>query len=283
MEPLERGYGHTLGNALRRVLLTSLPGAAVTFVKIAGVRHQFTTIPGLKEDLTEFILNIKQLRIRMDTQKPVKLILEAVGPGEVNAAKIKTPAGVEIFNKDLVLGNLSDKKSKISCEITVERGFGYSPFEERESEILGVIPVDALFSPVVQVNYRVETTRVGRVADYDRLVLEIATDGTILPSQALREAAEILVVYFTQVAEPKQPSKKKEGSLKTPSEVLRLTVEEIALPTRIANALEKNEYKTVADLVNAKKEDLATIKNLGEKSIKIIEAALKEKGVSAFG
>lgn len=279
LEPLEQGYGQTVGNALRRVLLTSLPGAAVTFVKIAGVRHQFTTIAGLKEDVVELILNIKKLRIRYSGEKPVKISLETTGPGEVTAQKIKAPANVEIINKDLVLGTLADKKSKLGLEMTVERGFGYSPFEERKSETLGVIPIDAAFSPVTRVNYTVEATRVGRMTNYDKLILEVTTDGTIAPSSAIREAGKIIISYFEQIIEPKKVKVEKRQEIEVAPEVLKLMVEELALPTRIVNALEKSGYKTVEDLVGANKKDIAKVKNLGSKSMKIIEAALSEKGV----
>lgn len=279
LEPLEEGFGHTLGNALRRVLLTRLPGTAVTSVKIAGVRHQFTTIPGFKEDVVELILNIKKIRIRHDGEKPVKLTLEATGPGEVKAGKIKVPAGVEIINKDLVLGTLADKKSKLRVEMTAEKGLGYSPFEDRKSESLGVIPIDAIFSPVIKVNYKVEATRVGRMTNYDKLILEVTTDGTISPLQAVKEAAKILVGHFAQIVEPKIPKMKEEKEEKLKPEILRLTVEELNLPTRIVNALENSDYKTVADLLSSDRKKIAGVKNLGEKSIKIIEVALKEKGV----
>ncbi|MDP3954793.1 MAG: DNA-directed RNA polymerase subunit alpha [bacterium] len=280
LSPLATGYGLTLGNALRRVLLSSLPGAAVTFVKIAGARHSFATLPGLKEDIVQFIFNVKKLRIRLDVEGPVKITLDASGPGVVTAAQIKTSAGVEVINKDLILGNLADKKSKLSCEMTVENGFGYSPFEERKSETLGVIPIDATFSPIVRVNYNVETARVGRVANYDALSIEVATDGTITPEEALKESAKILVSYFQQVIEPKTYKKEKESNKsKVPADALKLTVEELSLPTRITNALEKNGFKTAADLVGEKRKEIVRIKNLGQKSIKIIDVALAEKGV----
>lgn len=279
LEPLESGYGQTLGNALRRVLLTSLPGAAVTFVKVTGARHQFTTLPGLKEDIVEFILNVKKLRIRMEVEGPVKINLEMVGPGEITADKIKTPSGVEVLNKDLVLGHLADKKAKISCEMTVEKGYGYVPFEDRKSETLGLISVDSAFSPIVRVNYHVETTRVGRVANYDRLILEVVSDGTISPSEAMREAARILVSYFNQVVEPKAIEEQTESKVVVPSDLSRLTIEELFLPTRISNALEKNDFRTVSDLVGSRRREIPKIKNLGEKSMKIIDAALVEKGV----
>ncbi len=279
IEPLEQGYGHTLGNALRRVLLTSLPGAAVTFVKITGVRHQFTTLSGLKEDLVELILNIKKIRIEYQGKDPVKVKLEATGPGEVKAKKIKAHAGVEITNPDLVLANLADKKSKLSVELTIESGFGYSPFEERKSDILGVIPVDASFSPIIRANYKVGATRVGRLTNYDRLILELETDGTIAPREAVKEAAKILVAYFKQVVEPKVPKKKIEEQPSISHETLRLSVQELNLPTRIVNALEQAGYKTVADLIAIDKKEVAKVRNLGEKSLKIIKIALKEKEV----
>lgn len=279
LEPLEQGYGLTVGNALRRVLLSSLPGAAVTFVKIAGVRHQFTTIPGLKEDVVEFILNIKKLRIRYSGDKEVKIKLEASGPGEIKASEIKTPASVQVVNKDLVLGTLADKKSKVSVEMTIEKGYGYSPFEERKSETLGVIPIDVLFSPVVRVNSRVEATRVGRMTNFDKLILEVSTDGTISPLAAVKQAAKTIIPYFEQIVEPKKPKVREEEKVQISSEVLKLMVEELALPTRIVNALEKAGYKTIEDLVSVSKKDISKVKNLGTKSIKIIEAALSEKGV----
>ena len=279
IEPLEQGYGHTLGNALRRVLLTSMPGAAVTFVKIAGVRHQFTTLKGLKEDVVELILNIKKVRVKYQGKNPVKVKLEATGPGEIKAKKIKTPAGVEIANPELVIANLADKKSKLSVEMTIESGLGYSPFEERKSDVLGVIPVDASFSPVIRANYQVEATRVGRLTNYDRLVLELETDGTIAPLEAVKGAAKILVAYFKQVVEPKVPKKKIEEQPAISHEVLRLTVQELNLPTRIVNALENADYKTVADLIAVDKKEIAKVRNLGGKSLKIIEIALKEKEV----
>jgi len=280
ISPLEQGYGNTLGNALRRVLLTSLPGAAVTQVKITGVRHQFSTLEGLKEDIIEFILNLKQLRIKYEGEKPAKLTLDVTGPREVKASDIKAPAKVEIINKDHVLGNLANKKNKLKAEIVVESGFGYSPAEERKSEKLGIISVDASFSPIKKVNYRVEATRVGRRTDLDRLIFEISTDGTIKPREALKRAASILLAYFNQVVSPKKAPKVKKKATIASLGMLELTVEELDLPTRIANALRKGGYGTLGDLTAATREDLAKVKNLGEKSIKVVEAALREKEVS---
>lgn len=282
IEPLEQGYGNTIGNPLRRVLLSSLPGAAVTFVKITGVRHQFTTIPGLKEDVVELILNIKKIRVQYAGEKPIQIELDAAGPGEVKAGDIKCPTGVTIANKDLVLGNLADKKSKLSIEMTVERGYGYSPFEDRKSDTLGVIPVDATFTPVLRVNQKIESTRVGRMTNFDKLILEIYTDGTVTPSKALKEATKTLISYFEQLANPKKVEKTEETKPLIANETAKLTIEELTLPTRIVNALEKSGYKTVEDLLSASPKEVAKIKNLGSKSLKIISAALKEKGVN-FG
>lgn len=279
IEPLEQGYGHTLGNALRRVLLTSLPGAAVTQVKIQGVKHKFSTLEGLNEDIIELILNIKQIRIKYEGKKPIKFRLEKSGPGEVKSGDIEIPGEAEIINKNLVLGNLADKKSKLKAEMVVETGYGYSSAEERKGERLGIIPVDALFSPVRRVNYKVEATRVGRRTDLDRIILEIYTDGSVKPSEALKRSSLILIDFFTQIVKPKKmPAKKKEKRL--PSETLRLTVEEINIPTRIANALRKGGFETVSDLTEAAVVDLTKVKNLGEKSIAIVKAALSEKGLS---
>jgi len=279
IEPLQQGYGQTLGNSLRRVLLTSLSGAAPTKMKINGAKHKFSTLQGLKEDIIELALNVKQLKVKYEGEKPVKLKLEAIGPGFVKASKIEVPAGVEIINPDFVLANLADKKSKLKMEIVVERGFGYLPAEAREVEKLGVILLDASFSPVLRVNYRIETARVGREADWDRLILEIFTDSTIKPSEALKEAAEILTGFFRQVVSPKKVSSKEKKVAPPLTEVMKLTVEEMDLPTRIANALRKGGYGTAADLAAASDASLMKVKNLGEKSIKIVKIALSKKGV----
>jgi DNA-directed RNA polymerase subunit alpha len=279
IEPLEPGFGHTLGNALRRVLLAALPGAAITQLKITGIKHKFSTLEGLQEDIIEFILNLKQVKINYEGKKPVKINLDKTGPGEIKAGEIKTPATVTIANPDLVLGHLATKKNRLKAEMLVESGYGYLPAEEREIEKLGEIPVDAIFTPILQVNYRVEATRVGRRTNLDRLVLEITTDGSIKPSKALKQAAEILVKYFHQVVEPKKAPKVKKIKPEMSDLTLRLTVEELDLPTRIANALRKGGYGTVGDLVVTNEEKLAKVKNLGEKSVKIVEAALAQKGV----
>lgn len=280
IEPLEQGYGHTLGNTLRRAMLDSLPGAAITQVKIKGVRHQFTSLKGMSEDIVEFVVNLKRVNIRYQGDEPETLKLTAQGPGEIKASQIKTPATVEITNKDHVLGTLADKKSKLEAEMVVERGVGYSPLEDRKPDKLGVIPIDALFTPIRRVAYRVEATRVGRRTDLDRLILEVKSNGTIKPQEALEETAKLLESYFKQIYEPKVPKKEKKQKpdLKA-NEVYRLTVEELDLPTRIANALRKGGYKTVEDLTRATESQIMQVKNLGEKSVELVKKALKKKDV----
>jgi DNA-directed RNA polymerase subunit alpha len=279
IEPLEQGYGHTVGNALRRVLLSSLSGAAVTQVKVSGVKHKFTTLEGMKEDIVELILNIKQIRVKYDGDKPVKLNLEKTGPGQVVAGDIESSGGAEVVNKDLILATLADKKSQLKAELVVESGYGYLPTSGREAEKLGVILVDAAFSPVTRVNYKVEATRVGRRTDLDRLILEIFTDGSIKPSEALKKSAQILIDFFTQIVKPKKmPETKAEDE--APSEILGFTLEEIEIPTRIANALRKSGYETVGDLTACTPTELAKVKNLGEKSLEVVKQALVKKGLS---
>ena len=224
VEPLPRGFGHTLGNSLRRVLLGSLSGAAITQIKINGVKHKFSTLSGLKEDIIELVLNIKQIDLQYEGEKPVKIHLEKSGRGQVKVADIKAPATVKIINKDLVLANLADKKSRLKMEMIVESGTGYLLAEERKSNKVGIIPIDAAFSPVRRVNYRVEDTRVGRQTDLDRLILEITTDGTIKPMEALKEAAKTLVAFFNQVVEPKKIPASKKETKPVMSEVMHLTV-----------------------------------------------------------
>jgi len=279
IEPLEQGYGQTLGNSLRRVLLSSLPGAAITQVKISGAKHRFSTLEGMSEDIIEFILNLKEVRVQYEGEKPVKLELEKNGPGEVKAGDIKASAGVEIVNKDHVLANLANKQSSLKVEITVERGFGYAPATEREVDKLGVIPVDAAFSPVKRVNYQVEATRVGQKVDFDKLILEITTDGSIKAKDALVSSADILLAFFNQIIDPKKAVVKKVKESKIDSETGSLTLEELDLPTRIVNALRKSGYGTVSDLFGADPDDLAKVKNLGDKSIKTVKAALKKQGI----
>ena len=274
--PLEQGYGNTLGNSLRRVLLTSLPGAAVTSVRISGVKHQFSTLKGMKEDIVEFVLNLKKVRFTYEGDKPVSGKLSVKGAGEIRAKDIEIDPTVKIANPEIVLAIL-DKGAKLEAKIEIETGAGYSPGEDRATGEIGLIPLDASFSPVKRVNYKIEETRVGRLTNYDKLILEIWTDATIAPKKALLKAAEILVSYFNQIVSPKKIVKKDEKKDDGLGLLGNLSAEEIGLPTRVANALVKAGYETVADLVKAKKSDLVKVRNLGEKSVKIIEAALGEK------
>ena len=281
LEPLEQGFGNTLGNALRRVLLSSLPGFAITSVKVKGVNHQFTTLDGLREDIVELILNLKQVRLKSTANSAVTLTLIAKGKGVVTAGDIDTPAGVSVVNPELVIASLDDKTT-LEVEMTAEPGMGYSMAVDRKSPAVGVIPVDALFSPVVKVAYTIEATRVGRRTDYDKLNLQVWTDKTIDPKVALDEAAKILVAQFKQIYNPvvAQQGDVVGVQVVQPDDVLKLTVEELDLPTRIANALRKAGYKTVAELSQATKGEIAKVKNLGEKSVGTVEEALNAKGMS---
>lgn len=280
IEPLEQGYGQTLGSSLRRVLLSSLPGAAITQVAVSGLKHQFGTIKGVKEDGVDLILNIKKLRVQYEGEKPARLELSASGKGEVRADQIKLSTGVIITNPDLLIATLADSKSKLEIDMQVESGVGYSPADDRKTNKVGLIPVDADFSPITRVTYKVDETRVGRLTNYDKLTLEIWTDGSINPSEALKKAAITLVDYFNQVANPLRTqgavSKQSNVDNKTGS----LSVEELGLPTRIANALTKAGFETVEDLLTADRIELAKVRNMGDKSIKIIETALREKGIN---
>ena len=282
LEPLVQGYGQTLGNSLRRVLLSSLPGSAVTSVKIEGVRHQFSTIPGFKEDVVELILNIKKVRLVIDGDEQVSMSLSKKGSGEVVAGDFDAPAGVTIVNPDLVLGTISDKKASITMEVTANKGTGYKSADEHGIEEIGRIPVDSLYSPVTRVNYRVESTRVGRMTNLDKLVTEIWTDGTIQPIDALKVAARTLVAYFTQVYEPKVVEAGDDVAV-TPAvsdEILKMRIEELDIPTRIVNALANGGIETIGQLLGTPRGELLKIKNLGFKSIAVVEDKLREKGVA---
>ena len=280
IEPLYRGYGQTLGNGLRRVLLSSLPGAAITKVKINGVKHLFSTLKGLKEDIVEFTLNVKKVRVAYSGEKPIKITLSKKGPGPITAGDFETPSEVKILNKDLVLGNLSDSSTNFKGDFWVESGYGYVPFEEKPSEEIGVISLDAIFSPVFRVNYKVSATRVGRITNYDKLTLEIMTDGTVSPKDALIYSAKKLTAFFTQVFDPKQVVVEEDLSPKeVKDEEENLTVEELGLPTRIVNALLKSNIKNAADLKKTGAKKLSKVKNLGGKSLQFIEEALSEKDI----
>ncbi len=282
LEPLDQGYGQTLGNSLRRVLLASLPGSAIVTAKIEGVKHQFSTLPGMKEDVVEFLMNLKKVRLTIDGNEPVNMTISKTGPGEVTASDIEVPGNVTIVNKDLVLAHLADKKSTLDATLTAERGMGYVSADEKHYDEVGVMSVDALFSPVVRVNYRVEATRVGRMTNLDRLVMEIWTDATLSALDALKSAAKILNSYFVQVYEPKVQGAAETVAV-TPAvsdEVLKMRIEELDIPTRIVNALANGGIETIGQLLGTQKTELMKIKNLGTKSLAVVEEKLREKGVA---
>lgn len=280
IEPLEQGYGHTLGNALRRVLLSSLPGHAATQMRIEGADHQYSTITGVSEDVLEIALNVKQLRIKSDLQGQGILRLVVKGPKVVSAADFEVEGGYEIINTDQHIATLA-KGAELTMEVTVQSGMGYVVADEKQGTAIGDIMLDALYSPVIKVSYAVESTRVGRRTDYDRIVLDITTNGALDPVVAVEQAARILAAQFSQVFNPVVPQVEEPESSLSPeeAEVLRLTVEELDLPTRIANALRKGGFKTVGDLVTTSRGVIAKVKNLGEKSVDVIDAALDKKGV----
>lgn len=281
IEPLEQGYGHTLGNSLRRVLLTSLKGAGVTKIKIEGVKHPFSTLPGLKEDVIQLLLNIKKIRLKLNSDKPVSIRLSAKGSMVVHASEIEE-GEAEVINKDLYLGELTSSKAKLEIEMVVEPGYGYVTAEEREKEKeLDWIWVDTLFSPIARVNYRVESTRVGRMTNLDKLILEIWTDGAITPANALSESSKILVSYFLQIYEPKATATEAVAVTPTISdEILKMTLEELDLPTRIVNALHNGGIETIGQLLGTPKKELMKIKNLGAKSVSVVEEILRKKGIA---
>jgi len=282
IEPLESGYGHTLGNALRRVLLSSIPGAAITSVKISGVKHKFSTIPGLKENVIDLLLNIKGLNLRLlDSKNSSTVRLSVKGPKEITAQDLELPEDVEIINKDQYIGTLADKKAKLDMELTVERGLGYSLAEDRKISTIGVIPTDAIFTPVRRATYEVSATRVGRQTNLDKLTLQIWTNGTVEPREALNEASRILSSYFSQIYQPK-PLKAimtDNPSSSISESVSKLTIDELDLPTRIYNSLRNGEIETLGDLINTPRKELMSMRNMGSKSLAIIEEKLKEKGI----
>ena len=291
VEPLERGYGTTLGNSLRRVLLSSLPGYAITSVKIDGILHEFSTIPGVKEDVAELILNIKLLSAKLFTEQPKVVSIDAVGPCEVKAGDLKVDDEVEIVNPDLHIATLSEG-AHLQMQITLEKGRGYVSAERNKQLALernkigmpiGVIPVDSIFTPIRKVSYSVEDTRVGQVTDYDKLTIEVWTNGSILPKEALASAAQILTnnmrlfidltvnVVRVDYNEPESDNKDK---------VLEMTIEELDLSVRAFNCLKRAGINTVAELVQRNQEDMMKVRNLGKKSLEEVEQKLIALGLA---
>jgi len=284
IEPLEPGYGHTVGNALRRVAYTSITGAAVTSVRITGVKHKFSTLPGLKENIVDLLLNVKELNLRLPEGRDSAIVkLSVKGPKKVTAADLEVSDGVEIVNKDQYIGSLSGDKSKLEMELTVERGSGFSLAEERRATALGVMTIDAVFTPVRRVTYTVTATRVGRRTDLDKLTLKIWTNGTVAPKDALVHAAKLLSSYFMQVYEPKEVAVQSESpaaSSTVPQNLLNMTIDELDLPTRIYNSLRNGGIETIEHLLATPRKELVSMRNMGGKSISVIEEKLGEKGIS---
>lgn len=278
-EPLERGFGQTLGNSLRRVLLSSIEGSAVTTVRIAGVYHEFSTIPGVKEDVTDLILNLKALRFKMAVEGPKTLHLKVAGPGEVRAAQVVTDADVEVLNPDLYITTL-DKDGKLEMEIEVARGRGYVPAErnKRENQPVDVIAVDSVFSPIVRVNYHVEDTRVGHATDYNKLIIEVWTDGSILPQEAVIQAARILrdhlSIFIALDEEPEEPERIVDVEKERLVEYLGRSVDELELSVRSANCLKNSNIQYLWQLVQKTEAEMLKTKNFGRKSLNEIKEIL---------
>ena len=285
VEPLERGYGTTLGNSLRRILLSSLPGVAVTSVKIDGILHEFSTIPGVKEDVTEIILNLKRLAVKLNGENTKRVLINAIGPKEVTAADILGDSDVEIFNPDLHIATLEENATLI-MEINLARGRGYVPAEMNKDENtpISVIPTDSIYTPVKKVNFTVENTRVGQVTDYDKLILEIWTDGSITPSEGVSIGAKImqehlsLFVELTDSTENMEIMVEKEENQK--EKALEMTIEELELSVRSFNCLKRAAINTVEELTHRSEEDMRKVRNLGKKSLDEVKHKLEELGLS---
>ena len=285
VEPLERGYGKTLGNSLRRVLLSSLPGYAVTSVKIEGVLHEFSTIPGVVEDTVEIIMNLKELLVKINGDGPKVARLEVREPGEVKARDIQISSDIEILNPDHHIATVSEGGSLV-MEITLDRGRGYVPSERNKDQdnIIGVIPVDSIFTPVQKVNYVVENTRVGQITDYDRLVLELWTSGSINPVEAMSLAAKILsehLMLFVNLSETVSEAEiMVEKEEETKDKILEMNIEELDLSVRSYNCLKRAGINTVQELIKKTPEDMMKVRNLGKKSLAEVEGKLTELGLS---
>jgi len=285
VEPLERGYGTTLGNSLRRILLSSLPGAAATSVKIEGVLHEFSTVPGVVEDVTEIILNLKRLSLKIHSDEEKTLTIDAEGPGVITAADIRTDSDVDILNPDLHIATLAEG-AKLFMEITANRGRGYVPADRNKNEDMeiGVIPIDSIYTPIERVNYTVENTRVGQVTNYDKLTLEVWSDGSIRPDEAVSLGAKILNEHLmlfvgltdkvrdTEIMIEKDDDKKEK--------VLEMTIEELELSVRSYNCLKRAGINTVQELCSKTEEEMMKVRNLGRKSLEEVQEKLEELGLS---
>src|SRR4051794_41164556 len=283
VEPLERGFGLTLGNALRRVLLSSLAGAAVTQVKVDGIYHVFATIPGVKEDATELILNLKQFRLKSYTDQPTQLRLIASGPGIVTASDLIYPSEIEIVNPELYVASLDGADARLEMELTVEKSKGFRSADGREPASLGVIPVDAIFSPIRRVNYFVENTRVGERTDLDSLIVEIQTDGTISPMDALVQAGSLLIEQFSVFTDLQAPTRRADrGSLATgsiPSHILDMPIEQLDLSQRTYNCLKRSQITKVGQVMQMSEDELLSLRNFGQKSLEELRERLRLHGL----
>ena len=283
VEPLERGFGHTLGNSMRRVLLSSLPGVAVSSVHIEGVQHEFTTIPGVKEDVTEIILNLKSIACKMFAEGPKTLNIDVKGPFELTAGDIRTDDEVEIVNPELHIATLNED-AHLQMQIVIERGRGYVSADKNKtaSMPIGVIPIDSIFTPVRKVNYQVEDTRVGQITDYDKLTLEIWTNGTLKPEEAISSAAKILTEHlslFISLTDQVMPVAQAQPEDDKKDKVLEMTIEELDLSVRAYNCLKRAGINSVAELVLKNQDDMMKVRNLGRKSLEEVEQKLSALGL----
>ena len=287
-EPLERGFGHTLGNALRRVLLSSLQGAAITSLKIDGTLHEFSTIPGVVEDVTEIVLNLKEVRIKLHTNHIKKVVVEHKGAGELNAVAFQTDTDIEVLNPDHHIATLNED-AELRLEVTISTGRGYVPAEvsKKQEQPIGTIPLDAIFTPITKVNYSVENTRVGQRIDYDKLILEIWTDGTITPDDAMATAARILrdhlklFISFEEEPEEIEIEEVDEETIRIRN-LLKMSVDELELSVRSSNCLKAAEIKTISDLVQKTEAEMLKYRNFGRKSLQELNVILNDMGLS-FG
>lgn len=287
-EPLDRGYGTTLGNSLRRILLSSLTGAAITSVKIEGVLHEFSTIPGVREDVTDIILNLKTLCLKMHTDEPKVLRIAALTEGEVTAGDIITDPDVEILNPELHLATV-DASGSLKMELTVERGRGYVPADKNKKpdQVIGVIPIDSIFSPIQRVNYQITDTRVGNVTDYDKLTLEVWTDGSLRPEEAVSKSASIMVAHlklFQNLAGILPEEEVTDGTFTevvedSNAKIMDMTIEDLDLSVRSYNCLKRAGINSVSDLVQKSEDDMMKVRNLGRKSMEEVKKKLIELGL----
>jgi DNA-directed RNA polymerase subunit alpha len=289
IEPLEAGYGMTLGNSLRRVLLSSLSGAAVTSIKIDGVQHEFQDVPGVKEDVTDIVLNVKKLRMRSFSDRPVTMRIEVSGEREVTGHDIDAPSTIEIVNPEVHICTIDDPNARLEMELVIESGKGYVPAESKEDQAIGVIPVDAIYTPVHRVNYQVEHTRVGQMTNYDKIILQIWTDGTMTPDEALRQASHVLVQHFQMIAEYNDHTVEPtefigeiappagQTAYQIPQKVYDTPIEELDLSVRAYNCLKRSNITRVGQVLTMNRDDLLAVRNFGEKSLNELAERLMQR------